>query len=361
MSESNSDQGNILITVRGQEKTEVTQRYHSRCSEILSSSGVESEVFKNPQSDVVAKTTELLREFDVEEGIFDFPCNLLTCFALADMLITEDKKPAFPKSKQRIINMFKGSVSFSQKSMSGVVEFLSKYDIRSGALYDSNRPDSFSSQQFDRDSKYIDSNFSSELSDSLRARFDDWKNDSSINTVRERLGITQQTERPFDLKIVNKNSTQFAIDLTVDGIVTVEDDKCTVVAPKDISDRTLAHEYAHTQSQAPSFGINNVVLSAMEEAYTESLVPEPTYYKLERFVYDKICSLNDQIPELMRRAYLDSKEHGEALVVAMLNTLGSEDYIRVAFMNNSWVREGDMRKEICYPGISTAMYFLYKY
>lgn len=242
--------------------------------------GVRSSSFLAPPDDVVIGTARALSFY---KSLTDHPQpypEMVTLFALA----AEDSITFGMKSQLEGLTVMqcRNQLAYIGQFMSRKVE---------------QNIDSYSRGRIDFVKTQIDKVTSKALAEDSTS----WLPGSRLYTVRQRLGITPDKERPFRILAMNRTADEMALAIGVKGMMMYMDGLSYLVVDKDAE--SLPHEYGHSQIYG-IVGFGGRIFKSFEEGFIETLVPKSTGYPEYRNVVNDLMMWGD---ERMNKLIIDAE------------------------------------------------------
>jgi len=296
----------------------------------------------NPREEIEKQTLRLIEKFEIDAGFFKSGSGVVRPFlllGLADKWLSaedlETQRYIFDYIKIITSNDFlPGNVS---RTFSGRQEKMATLGHRQayefvGRIFpeeSSNNAEWTQKHEFVTNPKNQDV----ERTESLKRRLDFSNPDSPLKNIREKLGITSETEKKFDIVVLDLDEEQmqkkfnYSIAFTVNGVLCL---------PNDFEDNLLEHEYIHTQQLKFKFGGSLILGNSLGEAFTEYQTQRPKNYAANREVLEMILSKAPDLEEALRLyGRSPSVRHLDAIVFRLISVVGLDLTLDVLAMSPS--------------------------
>lgn len=276
--------------------------------------------------------SELLDDYQIDPLFFNHPERNLFLLAIASQWI----KKSNMYEKNALLNTLKlvatgVDTSHHYTSLSGYVRKLSLNKSEAGLLYD---PQAYTNTHCSYHCSlktFLENNYDKEQTQRVQMLVEDWSDHSLLHHVRSFLGVTEKTEKKFQI-IVLKQTYQ---ELTHGAIgyaacYTTALGVPTIVLASNFETGMLEHEYAHSQSKGVWRWYQLLLFRGITEALTESCVSVPTSYKLQREVLTHFLKKNPELQETIYEAYKGNEHARHEIFSHIIHKYGFEGFLHFA-------------------------------
>lgn len=327
--------------------------YENGVRSVVETYSIPDNAFRHGKEEIIGGAVRLLSGYDVDPLFLDEPERNLFALAISDAWLSTESIT----EKKRLLDILK-LVSTGIKedksfaSLSGKVRVLSEHGSARGTMFDPefttrNSQDKVQGQRQAGNShseyislvqQYIEENKDDEQTRRVKDILTDWGEKSKMSKVREKLKVSKDREKSFNVFVLNKKAQQMYDDLGYTSLYISSDTSFTIVFNHDWEQAdSLEHEYAHSQSDGLNRWYQHLLFRGMNEALTENATSSPKTYPVQREVLQQILNVHPEYESLMYDAYIDGKEARRVLFSKLIDDYGLDGFLvfaRVAPIDN---------------------------
>lgn len=329
------------------------QNYEKGLRDAIETYSIHDSAFRHNKAETIKGAARLLSGYDVDSLFLEEPERNLFALAIADAWLST-KSITEKRSLLDILKLVATGVKEDKNfgTLSGKVRVLSEHGLARGTMFDPEFTEINSQEKAKAKGqggnshieysnfiqKYINENIDYEQTWRVAGILTNWGQESKLSRVREKLKVSQDKERPFNVLVLNKTAQQMLEDLGYTSLHISTDTSSTIVLNRDWEQAdSLEHEYAHSQSDGLSMWYQGLLFRGMNEALTENATSNPKTYPAQREVLRQILTVHPEYETIMYDAYIGGSEARQALFSKIINDYGLEGFMvfaRVAPIDN---------------------------
>lgn len=173
------------------------------------------------------------------------------------------------------------------------------------------------------------------LTKTVSEEADSWGSGTPLHNVRTTLGITPETEKPYEIVVVDKSGRDIDREMIGWAFCDRSGVGSTIFLPRrwDEIPSGLQHEYAHSQSPGMYVGLGALLFRGIDEAITEDLTDDPSSYNEQRWILNRLTANIPQFWPFLINAYLDHGIARRPMITRLVAHYGLDGLLAVARLN----------------------------